>query len=124
MQSPKFAAITLFALTLACGGEPLDKVFSEHEAQLDECLGYRLDAEAKAEQADKILRNPLAGPGQKQDAQVTRSIARTVGMTHDACVARLLEAAAVTAADKGVSPEELSEAWRGWYDARAAAQRE
>lgn len=121
-QLCSFASVVLLSLSVGCGGPPLDKVFAEHEAQLDECLGYRLDAEARGAEASAVLGNPLAGPGVKQDAQILKSTARTLSLTHDACVTRLLESAALTAADMGVSPEELKAAWPEWYDGRAAAR--
>lgn len=115
--------IVLLLAVAGCGGSPLDKVFSEHEAQLDECLGYRLDAEAKDAQASEILGNATAPPKAKMDAQVLKTTARTIRLTHDACVKRLLEAAGSTAADKGVTPDELNAAWPEWYDARAQAKK-
>lgn len=116
-----FVLIALCALTLGCT-PPMDRVFDDHAAQLDECLGYRLDADQKEVSANKVLRNALAGPTAKQDAQIVKANARTLRATHDACVQRLLEAATATAVGNGLTPEELRAAWPAWYDARAAAR--
>ena len=123
-HTPRFVALALLSLSVGCGGPPMDKVFAAHEAQLDECLGYRLDATAKEEQARSVLDSPLASAAAKQDARVQQTTAKTLQMTHNACVTRLLEAAAVTAAAEGVTAEELKGAWPEWYDARALARQQ
>lgn len=120
-----FVALVLLSFGIACTetpeGPPMDKVFAAHQAQLDECLGYRLDAEQKQAHASRVLDSGLASASAKADARVQKSLAATLGLTHDACVTRLLEAAAVTAAAEGVTAEELKGAWPEWYDLRALA---
>jgi len=113
------AALLLLAVALGCGGSPLDKVFAKHQPQLDECLGYRLDAEQKETAAAAVRKNKLSSAAAKLDAQVAEATAKTLRMTHDACVTRLLEAAGTTATEHGLTAEELRAAWPEWYDARA-----
>ncbi len=123
-HTPRFVALTLLSLGLGCGGPPMDKVFAAHQEQLDECLGYRLDAQAKEQEAQRVLGSSLASASVKQDARFLSTTAKTLQLTHNACVTRLLEAAAVTAAAEGVTTEELKAAWPEWYDGRALARQE
>jgi hypothetical protein len=113
----------LATLLLFGCGDPLDRVFASHEAQLGECLGLRAQAEEKAAAATRLSANTLGGGASRLEAQSERHIADTLHKTHAACLARLFEAARASAHAEGISDEELERRWPAWYDAQASSRR-
>ena len=103
----------------ACGRtDPLDTLYAAHTAEVDTCLGYKVQAERLQRAAQSVLDRSDTVAKQAQAARQQLEQAKTVLATHEACVQRLMENVTRTAAKLGIDDDVLSDRWPGWYDER------